>query len=178
MRKLVLVAIGVAALLVFPGTGRSALVPVELDLDLDHPPGWAIPIIVREGLGDPPGRADHPPILDSSWTKRKNAKAFLGEPLAAVSTLPLWVDAHAYSGNAATPTITGRRQDVPSKHVIPVQANLVGAGKMVLEVSTVETRQPSPSGLTPTAAVPLPGALWLFGTALVAFVGIAGRHKL
>ncbi|HSV77820.1 MAG TPA: hypothetical protein VLK85_01270 [Ramlibacter sp.] len=177
MRKLVLVAISAAALLVFPGTGRSALVPVELDLDLDHPPGWAIPSIVREGLGDPLGRADRPPILDSSWTKRKNAKAFRGETFAAASTLPLRVDAYAASGDAATPAVTMRRQDGPSKHVIPVQTNLLGAGKMVLEVSTVEARQPSPSGSTPPA-VPLPGALWLFGTALVAFVGIAGRHKL
>jgi len=178
MRKLVLVAIGAAALLVFPVSGRAALVPVELDLDLDHAPEWAIPSIVREGLGDAPGRADHPSILDASWTNKKNVKAFRGEPVAAASNLPLWVDAHAPSGNAATPAVIGPRQDVPAKHGIPLQANRVSAGKLVLEVGTVEARQPSPSISTPTAAVPLPGALWLFGTALVAFVGIARRHKL
>jgi hypothetical protein len=71
----------------------------------------------------------------------------------------------------------GPRKDGPSQQVLPLHANLVSAGREVLEVKTAEVKQAAPATPTPTSVVPLPGALWMFGTALLAFIGIASRHK-
>jgi hypothetical protein len=173
MMKPVLVAISLATLAAFPGAALSA--PVEHDLDLDAP-GWTISSIAKEGLGDSPGRTYHELILDASWTKQKKAKAFRSAAPAAASALPLSIE-EAVTGNAATSPTLGPRKDIPGALVAPLHANLVSAGRDLLDIGTVEAK-PTPSTPTQTSVVPLPGALWMLGSALVAFIGIASRHKL
>lgn len=57
---------------------------------------------------------------------------------------------------------------------VPFYSYLLGAGEIVLELGTGTQQQAVPQ----VSAVPLPGAIWLFGSALVAFLCIAGRRRL
>jgi hypothetical protein len=57
-----------------------------------------------------------------------------------------------------------------------MDTHLLGAGQLVLEVGTSKAGPPAVANQV--SAVPLPGAIWLLGTALLAFIGIASRHKL
>ena len=56
----------------------------------------------------------------------------------------------------------------------PLQAYLLSAGVYVLEVGSLSTPAKADPG---KSEVPLPGALWLFGSALVAFLGISGHGR-
>lgn len=57
----------------------------------------------------------------------------------------------------------------------PLHKYLIGAGQYVLEVGTLsEAKAPSST----VSDVPLPGAVWLFGSALLAFLAISSRRKL
>lgn len=62
-----------------------------------------------------------------------------------------------------------------AKDEAPLHAYLLSAGHYVLEVGSLSEAAATPSEV---ANVPLPGALWLFGSALVAFLGISSRRKL
>ena len=59
----------------------------------------------------------------------------------------------------------------------PLHSYLLSAGQYVLEVSTL-SEPSSPSARKTISEVPLPGALWLFGSALLAFLAISSRRKL
>lgn len=56
----------------------------------------------------------------------------------------------------------------------PFYSYLLSAGEIVLELGAGPKQQAVPQ----VSAVPLPGAIWLFGSALVAFLCIAGRRRL
>ena len=51
---------------------------------------------------------------------------------------------------------------------------LLDAGRYVVDVGSFAHARPV---LTTISAVPLPGALWLIGSALVVFLGISARRK-
>ncbi|MBK6005155.1 hypothetical protein JJB11_03545 [Ramlibacter ginsenosidimutans] len=57
----------------------------------------------------------------------------------------------------------------------PLHTYLLSAGEYVLQVGTLSDQHAVPSRITD---VPLPGAMWLFGSALLAFLGISSRRKL
>jgi hypothetical protein len=57
----------------------------------------------------------------------------------------------------------------------PLHSYLLTAGEYVLQVGTLSEQYTAPSKITD---VPLPGAIWLFGSALLAFLGISSRRKL
>jgi hypothetical protein len=57
----------------------------------------------------------------------------------------------------------------------PLHSYLLSAGEYVLQVGTLSEQHTKPSRISD---VPLPGAIWLFGSALLAFLGISSRRKL
>lgn len=57
----------------------------------------------------------------------------------------------------------------------PLHSYLLSAGEYVLQVGTLSDQYTARSNITD---VPLPGAIWLFGSALLAFLGISSRRKL
>jgi hypothetical protein len=56
----------------------------------------------------------------------------------------------------------------------PFYTSLLEAGRFVLDVGSFSQQRAPARTLS---AAPLPGALWLFGSALLAFLAIAGRRK-
>ena len=56
----------------------------------------------------------------------------------------------------------------------PFYTSLLDAGRFVLDVGSFSQQRAQPRAVS---AAPLPGALWLFGSALLAFLAIAGRRK-
>lgn len=56
----------------------------------------------------------------------------------------------------------------------PLHSYLLSAGEYVLKVGTLSEQHTAPSRMSD---VPLPGAIWLFGSALLAFLGISSRRK-
>jgi hypothetical protein len=77
------------------------------------------------------------------------------------------------------PTVADIAAAAPPRHAAPGKddpfyTSLLEAGRFVLDVGSL-SQQRAPSH--PVSAAPLPGALWLFGSALLAFLAIAGRRK-
>jgi len=52
---------------------------------------------------------------------------------------------------------------------------LLGAGQYVLQLTTLPNQY---SISTQISAVPLPGALWLFGSAILGFLGFSKRRNV
>jgi hypothetical protein len=64
-------------------------------------------------------------------------------------------------------------KDHPANHAVPFHVALLSAGPHNLQFD-----KGPPSSVSPkVSAVPLPGALWLFGSALLAFLGFAKRRR-
>lgn len=67
--------------------------------------------------------------------------------------------------------------DVPSSSTIPFFKVLLSQGQQyVLEINKTATNWSQIS--TDISAVPLPGAIWMFGTALLGFLGFSSRRKV
>lgn len=79
------------------------------------------------------------------------------------------------TGGAPQPGAKGAKDAKDAKDASPLHSYLIGAGQYVLDVGTLSGQQTQPSTVSD---VPLPGALWLFGSALLAFLGISSRRKL
>jgi hypothetical protein len=98
--------------------------------------------------------------------------------LVGMATLAIAGFSHAAG---VPPSVTAARVPVEapppaarSEPAEPLHAYLLSAGQYVLDVGTLAQQR---SGAPTVSAVPLPGALWLFATALLAFLGISGRRK-
>lgn len=80
------------------------------------------------------------------------------------------------AGSAVTLTPGGSLVDQLNQDAFPFFTFLMQAGKQyVLEL----TGASSVTGtLTTVSAVPLPGAIWLFGSALLGFLGFSNRRKV
>ena len=61
------------------------------------------------------------------------------------------------------------------KHAIPLHAALLGGGHHIVDVNTPPGQPSIPNQIS---AVPLPGAIWLFGSAVIAFLGISLRRRV
>jgi hypothetical protein len=90
------------------------------------------------------------------------------DPLLDASFAPAPMPPAVAAAAAAVP-----RAAVPrDEH--PFYSYLLSAGEDVLQLGSAPKQQAA----APVSAVPLPGAIWLFGSALVAFLCIAGRRRL
>lgn len=108
--------------------------------------------------------------FDSPAVEAVLLTASVPSPDSSVTAPTLQTSAQAASGPMSTTSVGAR----PPANDVPFYSYLLSAGEIVLELGTGPKQQAVPQ----VSAVPLPGAIWLFGSALVAFLCIAGRRRL
>jgi hypothetical protein len=89
----------------------------------------------------------------------------------------LYTDANgaALAGNTGALLTSWSQTDVPGNNLVPFFTYLLTAGQYVLQINTLPGQMNISTNI---AAVPLPGALWLFGSAVLGFLGFTSRRKL
>jgi hypothetical protein len=101
---------------------------------------------------------------------------FAMEPASTAGSLARYADIDAFHTASETARqLAGRNHPTAAATETPLHAYLLGAGQFVLEVGTFSSEQPVSVMIS---AAPLPGAAWLFGSGLVAFLWIAARRRL
>jgi hypothetical protein len=168
-------AFGVAAITALACAGHAAIVPVQQGLSHAHPAGPRIYNIAADGHGHAP--SSYYQLIVDPWSEPTKFRTFATEPLGNTASFNLHADGDAPPGIGPAGPVPPQwsHKDVPARNLAPLHTHLLSAGQYVLEVATTPAAAPVSKQVS---AVPLPGAMWLFGTALVAFIGIASRHKL
>lgn len=116
-------------------------------------------------------------LAESPWPETASAASFFAEPVNTTGAEWRFADRGMafVGGGTAAPAGWWKHKGPPAFDESPFYRSLVGAGEYVLDVGTLSAgAQASPR----PSAVPLPGAMWLFGSALLAFMWISGRHRL
>lgn len=163
-----LVAVGIAATLALAGHVQSAVVPVRPAAALSHPVGLVVGVPAEGAQG-------YRWVPGTSWSGPAGLPDVADTGHAPVTVPHANTDAVAI-GSATAAMLLLRTQPEPTdRGDLPIHAYLLSAGEYVLAVGTLAAEVP-PS--TQVSAVPLPGAIWLFGSALLAFLGISSRHRL
>jgi hypothetical protein len=160
MMKARLAAFGVAATLALAGVAHAAAVPLRQDPQVAPAPHGALPGARHESVSQKPG----PDAVHASGVPAVHEVAVPAEagdtPGPAIATAP--------------PLDPVRTPEPALKDGSPLHSYLLTAGQYVLQVGTLSEQYTAPSKI---ADVPLPGAIWLFGSALLAFLGISSRRK-
>lgn len=174
-KKSGLAAVGALAALAFVGVGHTAPVPIEQTLTLTNPEGALVYNIATNG-GASATTSYYQLIVDPSWNTPTKFTTFSTEPVATNASYSLFpdLDASTTGGNTGALLTTWSQQDVPGNNLIPFFSYLLTAGQYVLQINTLPGQM---NVSTNIAAVPLPGAMWLFGSALLAFLAISSRRK-
>jgi hypothetical protein len=169
-------AISVAALAAFACTGQAAI------LRIPQGTAWAagpmVSSIAADDHGSPP--SSYYQLIMDPWSEPTRFRTFATEPLGntASSNVHPDDDAPARMGHTGPRPPEWSHKEVPARDVAPLHAHLLGAGPHVLEIGNAGPAGPASPAARQLSAVPLPGAMWLLVTSLLAFIGIAGRHKL
>jgi hypothetical protein len=167
-----LASLGATLVLTCAGQGQAAVVSVV------RVPALAPPAVAntagdsRHGKASPFAAGVHLP--EPAWADPTRFSVLLPE---APGPFGLYTDVETFAvGPIPAAWTTGwPQQPAPSSHASPFYSYLLSAGQYVLEVGSFS----GPYAASPQVSdVPLPGAIWLFGSGLVAFLVIAGRHKL
>ena len=174
--KSILPAVCGAAAIAFAGATEAAVVPIEQTLTLENPSGSLVYNIATDG-GAAATTSFYQLIVDPTWTFPTKFTTFSTEPTGTTASYSLYVDIDPSTATSDTgaPLTSWTVTDVPMNNTIPFYTYLLGAGQYVLQLTTLPTQF---SISTQISAVPLPGAIWLFGSALLAFLGISARRKL
>jgi hypothetical protein len=163
MMKARLAAFGVAATLALAGVAHAAAVPLRQD-----------PQIAPAAHGTHVG-AQHEMLSQKIGTDPVPAAAIAAVREEAVPPATAAVGEAPGSAIEPGPLLSGVRTPEPAlKDGSPLHSYLLSAGQYVLQVGTLSEQYTAPSKITD---VPLPGAIWLFGSALLAFLGISSRRK-
>ena len=114
----------------------------------------------------------HADVLPASPAPAQAASAGAGTSIVVAMVVPVHAgEATSMTARrpaAALATSSGDRKGGP------FQTYLLGAGRYMLDVGTFARARPV---LSTISAVPLPGALWLIGSALLVFLGISARRS-
>jgi hypothetical protein len=174
MIKSRLAAIGGAATLVFASVGHTAVVPFKQAATFVHPAGDLAYSSASESPASVQATNHFQLNGDAAWTDPARFVTFSTEPtwtgLGSISHANADKPATAGAGKSLAKWSKTDAQDKP----IPLYAYLLSAGQYVLEIGTLPDQSTVANKIS---AVPLPGALWLFGSALLAFLGISSRRK-
>jgi hypothetical protein len=178
MELRVLAASCALAVLALGGTAQAAVVPIEQSITLLNPEGSLVYNIATNGLANSATTSYYELIVDPSWSGT-NTKftTFSAEPVGTNASYSLFTDTNGASlaGNTGALLTSWSQTDVPGNNLIPFFATLLTAGQYVLQINTLPGQM---NVSTNIAAVPLPGALWLFGSAVLGFLGFTSRRKL
>jgi hypothetical protein len=171
-----LAAVCALAGLLVGNAAQAAVVPIEQTLNLTNPEGSLVFNIATNG-GASATTSFYQLIVDPSWTTPTKFTTFSTEPTGTFASYSLFTDIDASTSTSNTGTLLGNfsQQDVPGNNLIPFFTFLLTAGQYVLQINTLPGQM---NVSTNIAAVPLPGAMWLFGSALLAFLGMSARRKL
>jgi len=129
------------------GAGNAAVVPIEQSLNLHMPHGRGL----QHRHKWPGGELHH-----------------------AFYTLYTETNAGIEADSTGAPVHSWAVMEVPRNYAIPFHLALVSGEQYVLQINTPQSQR---STSTKISAVPLPSALWLFGSALIAFLGISRRRR-
>jgi hypothetical protein len=175
VKKPGLAAVGAVAALAFASAGYAAPVPIEQTLNLTNPEGSLVYNIATNG-GASETTSYYQLIVDPSWTTPTKFTTFSTEPVGTNASYSLFadLDASITGGNVGALLAGWSQQDVPGNNLIPYFSYLLTAGQYVLQINTLPGQMNISTNI---AAVPLPGAMWLFGSALLAFLAISSRRK-
>lgn len=159
------------------GAAQAVPVTIEQSLTLTNPSGGLVYNIATDGDASSPTTSYYQLIVDASWNEPTKFTTFSTEPVGSMASYALWTDTNALTHSSSTGTFlqAWTQTDIAANNLAPYFSYLLTAGQYVLEINT----QPGQHSIsTAISVVPLPGALWLFGTALLAFLGISSRRKL
>jgi hypothetical protein len=170
-----LAAVGAVAALAFASAGYTAPVPIEQTINLTNPEESLVYNIATNGEASAT-TSFYQLIVDASWSTPTKFTTFATEPVGTNATYALWtdIDPSATTSNVGAFLTNWSQQDVPGNNQVPFFSFLLTAGQYVLQINTLAAQV---SVSTNIAAVPLPGAMWLFGSALLAFLAISSRRK-
>lgn len=170
-----LAAAAAVAALGLADVGYAAAVPVAQTLTLANPD--LVYTITTDGLADAPTTSYYQLIVDPAWTQPTRFAIFPTQPQGSTAAYALWTDTDASAAASDTGTLltSWPQTNVPANSQIPFFTYLLNAGQYVLQIDILAGQL---SASTQIAAVPLPGAIWLFGSALLAFLGISSRRRL
>lgn len=159
------------------GTAQAAPVTIEQSMTLTNPSGGLVYNIATDGEAAVPTTSYYQLIVDASWNEPTKFTTFSTEPVATTASYSLWKDTDPllHASNTGTLVASWSQTDIVANNTLPFFSYLMTAGQYVLGISTLAGQH---SISTQVSAVPLPGAIWLFGTALAAFLGISRRRKL
>jgi hypothetical protein len=174
-KKSGLAVVGAVAALAFASAVHTAPVPIEQTITLTNPEESLVYNIATNG-GASATTSFYQLIVDPSWTTPTKFTTFATEPAETNATYALWtdIDPSATTSNVGGFLTNWSQQDVPGNNLVPFFSFLLTAGQYVLQINTLAGQM---SVSTNIAAVPLPGAMWLFGSALLAFLAISSRRK-
>ena len=162
MMKARLAAFGIAATLASAGVAHAAAVPQRPEPHV-APATHGAPAGTRHEAAEQKIGTDPVPV--SGVTAARDdavSPAIEGVGAAAAVIAPPPVPEHVRTAERAL------------KSGSPLHSYLLSAGEYVLKVGTLSEQHTAPSRISD---VPLPGAIWLFGSALLAFLGISSRRK-
>jgi hypothetical protein len=172
-----LAAIGaVAAALASPSVAYAAPVPIAQSITLTNPEGSLVYNIATSG-GAEATTSYYQLIVDPSWSSATRFTTYSTESVGSDASYALYTDSNpsVNSGDTGALLANWTQRDVPGNNLIPFFSILLTTGQYVLQINTLPSQM---NIATNIAAVPLPGAMWLFGGALLAFLGISARRKM
>lgn len=178
MRMKTLAATCALAGLAVANLAHASTVAIEQSITLANPTGSLVYNIATNGSANTVTTSYYELIVDPSWaTQPTKFTTFSTEPIGTNATYSLFTDTNSgtLAGNTGALLTSWGQQDVPGNNLIPFFSYLLTAGQYVLQINTLPGQM---NVSTNIAAVPLPGALWLFGSALLAFLGVSSRRKL
>ncbi|HSV83380.1 MAG TPA: hypothetical protein VLK85_29635 [Ramlibacter sp.] len=153
MRKTTMAA-GLALVAAFAGAGHAALVPIGQNLNLHLPPGLVSNVATDGSLSDSTVSHHELHVLHPGR----------GHP-----------SRHQSLQHPGAPVDSWMVTDVPANTIIPFHDVVLGARQYVLQFTT----RPHHDSIPPkVSAVPLPGAVWLFGAAILAFLRFSKRRTI
>jgi hypothetical protein len=172
-KKSGLAVVGAVAALAFASAGYTAPVPIEQTITLTNPEESLVYNIATNGGGT----HFYQLIVDPSWTTPTKFTTFATDPVGSTVLYDLWTDIDPSTSASNVGGIgfltNWMLQDIPANNNVPFFTYLLTAGQYVLVINNFFAGSVS----TNIAAVPLPGAMWLFGSALLAFLAISSRRK-
>jgi hypothetical protein len=159
------------------GTVQAAPVTIEQSMTLTNPSGGLVYSIATAGEADVPTTSYYQLIVDASWDEPTKFTTFSTEPVGSTASYSLWKDTNAllHASDTGSLLTSWSQTDIAANNTLPFFSYMMAAGQYVLGITTLAGQH---SISTNISAVPLPGAVWLFGTALAAFLGISRRRKL
>jgi hypothetical protein len=177
MKMRSLCALSAFAGLALANVGHAAVVPIEQSITLLNPADALVYNIATNG-GAASTTSYYELIVSPSWSGTDTKfTTFSTEPVSGLASYALFTDTNAAAGAGNTGAMlqSWSQTDIPGNNLIPFFNFLLTTGQYVLQINTIPGQF---SVSTNIAAVPLPGAMWLFGSALLAFLGVSARRKL